>query len=61
MQDLWDIPIDLSRLQQLHGLYSVFDITRAVEQQLGETDSDAKVVVTDIKGNPIKDMVTTRG
>ena len=61
MQDMWNIPIDLSRLSQLHGAYSVFDITRAVQSQLGEADPDAKVIVTDIKGNPIKDMVTTRG
>lgn len=61
MQDMWDIPIDLSRLAQLHGMYSVFDISRALQNQLGEAEPDAKAVVTDIKGNPIKDMVTTRG
>ena len=48
MQDMWDIPIDLSRLSQLHGAYSVFDITRALQSQLGEANPDAKVIVTDI-------------
>ena len=61
MQDMWDIPIDLTRLAELYGMFSVFDITRELENQLGEGDPDAKVVVTDMKGNPVKDMVTTRG
>ena len=61
MQDMWNIPIDLSRLSQLHDAYSVFDITRALQSQLGEANPDAKIIVTDIKGNPINDMVTTRG
>lgn len=61
MQDMWGIPIDLTRLAELYGMFSAFDITQELENQLGEADPDAKVVVTDIKGNPVKDMVTTRG
>ena len=51
----------LCRLSQLHGLYTVFDVTNAHQQQLGEDDPDAKLLVTTTTGNPIKDMVTTRG
>ena len=36
MQDMWDVPTDLSRLTQRHGVYSVFDITRALQSQLGD-------------------------
>ena len=53
--------MDLCCLSQLHGLYTVFDVTNAHQQQLGEDDPDAKLLVTTTTGNPIKDMVTTRG
>ena len=58
-----DVPVDLCRLSQLHGLYAVFDVTNALQEQLGEDDPDAncKLLVTTTTGNPIKDMVTTRG
>ena len=53
----------LCRLSQLHGLYTMFDVTNALQEQLGEDDPDAncKLLVTTTTGNPIKDMVTTRG
>ena len=54
-------PWILCRLSQLHGLYTVFDVTNALQEQLGEDDPDAKLLVTTTTGNPIKDMVTTRG
>ena len=53
--------ISLELVAQLHGLCTVFHIANALQAQLGEDDPDPKLLVTDIKGNPIKDMVTTRG
>ena len=57
--DMWEIPIDLSELQESHGLYTVVHVVAEIERQLGEEDT--KLVVTDIKGNPIRDMPATRG
>ena len=53
--------MDLCRLSQLHGLYAVFDVTNALQEQLEEDDPDAKLLVITTTGNPIKDMVSTRG
>ena len=58
-EDMWEIPIDLSELQESHGLYTVVHVVAEIERQLGEEDT--KLVVTDIKGNPIRDMPATRG
>lgn len=58
MEDMWEIPIDLTSLQDDHGPYTVYHVAEQVEHQLGE---EAKLVITDIKGNPIRDMSTTRG
>ena len=58
-QDMWEIPIDLTQLQEIHGLNTVVHIVAEIERQLSE--EDAKLVITDIKGNPIRDMPTTRG
>ena len=57
-KDMWEIPIDLSQLQEMHGQYTVLHVVAEIERQLSE---DAKLVVTDIKGNPIRDMPSTRG
>ena len=38
-----------------------YQVTNALQEQLGEDDPDAKLLVTTTTGNPIKDMVTTRG
>ena len=58
-EDMWDIPIELSQLQHNFGLYTVQHVVAEVEHQLAE--ENARLVITDIKGNPIRDMVTTRG
>ena len=58
-EDMWEIPIDLSQLQEMHGQYTVLHVVAEIERQLSE--EDAKLVVTDIKGNPIRDMPSTRG
>ena len=58
-EDMWEIPIDLTQLQEIHGLYTVVHVVAEIERQLSE--EDAKLVITDIKGNPIRDMPTTRG
>lgn len=58
-EDMWEIPIDLNQLQEMHGLYTVVHVVAEVERQLSE--ENAKLVITDIKGNPIRDMPSTRG
>ena len=58
-EDMWEIPIDLFEPQESHGLYTVVHVVAEIERQLGEEDT--KLVVTDIKGNPIRDMPATRG
>ena len=58
-EDIWEISIDLSQLQESHGLYTVLHVVAEIERQLGEEDT--KLVITDIKGNPIRDMPGTRG
>lgn len=58
-EDMWEIPIDLTQLQEMHGLYTVLHVVSEIERQLGEEDT--KLVVTDIKGNPIRNMPATRG
>ena len=55
---MWEIPIDLSELQDMHGQYTVLHVGE-IERQLNEEDT--KLVVTDIKGKPIRDMPSTRG
>ena len=57
-EDMRDIPIELSQLQHNFGLYTVQHVAE-VEHQLAE--ENARLVITDIKGNPIRDMATTRG
>ena len=58
-EDMWDILIDLSQLQHNFGLYTVQQVVAEVENQLVE--ENARLVITDIKGNPIRDMAATRG
>lgn len=59
LEDMWEIPIDLNHLQEMYGMYTLFNVVMEVENQLCEPD--AKLVITDIKGNPVRDMSTTRG
>lgn len=58
-EDMWEIPIDLSQLQESHGLYKVVHVVTEIERQLG--GGDTKLVATDIKGNRIRDIPATRG
>ena len=58
-EDMWEIPIDLSQLQESHGLYTVVHVITEIERQLG--GGDTKLVATDIKGNRIRDIPATRG
>ena len=56
-EDMWEIPIDLGQLQDMHGQYTVLHVVGEIETQLNEENT----IVTDIKGKPIGDMVSTRG
>ena len=58
-EDMWEIPIDLGQLQDMHGQYTVLHVVGEIERQLNEEDT--RLVVTDIKGKPIRDMASTRG
>ena len=43
----------------MHGQYTVLHVVGEIERQLNEEDT--RLVVTDIKGKPIRDMASTRG
>ena len=58
-EDMWEIPIDLGQLEDMHGQYTVLHVVGEIERQLNEKDT--RLVVTDIKGKPIRDMASTRG
>ena len=56
---MWEIPIDLGQLQDMHGQYTVLHVVGETERQLNEEDT--RLVVTNIKGRQIRDMPSTRG
>ncbi|KXJ14534.1 hypothetical protein AC249_AIPGENE26764 [Exaiptasia diaphana] len=57
LQDMWEIPIDLASLHARNNCYTVFDVISELERQM---DEGTKLIITDIKGNPIRDMTITR-
>ena len=54
---IYEVPIDLEKLGEKHGKFSIHHIQPEVAFQIGGTE----YVLTNKKGNPIRDMPNTRG
>ena len=54
---MFEVPIDLEKLGEKHGKLSIHYIQQEVAFQIGGTEN----VLTNTKGNPIRDIQNTRG
>ena len=58
INNIYDVPIDLNKLETANKLFTIDDIQKELAFQLGHPDT---FILTNKKGMPIRDMPNTRG
>ena len=57
---IYNVPIDLVKLENKNSNFTILDVQKEVSYQVGNF-SGSTSILTDKKGNPIRDMPNTRG
>ena len=59
-ETIYNLPIDLVNLEHKNLNFTIFDVQKEVSYQVGNF-SGSTYILTDKKGNPIRDIPNTRG
>jgi len=54
---IYEVPVDLTKLQGIYGEVNIRNIQEEIQNQIG----GEHYILTNKKGNPIRDMPNTRG